>query len=83
MSQLTESCHRWSHSALSDIDKGCAIILLMHNLDTPHFLLSVRFCYFSLWIASPLRSLGSNQVVFGGMIFPESAMSTSCFIDTG
>ena len=37
----------------------------------------------SLWIASPLRSFGSNHVVFGGMMFPESAMSTSCFMDTG
>ena len=37
----------------------------------------------SLWIARPLRSLGSNQVVFGGIMFPESAMSISCCIETG
>ena len=32
--------------------------------------------YANLWIASPERSLGSNHVVFGGMMLPESAMST-------
>ena len=36
-----------------------------------------------MWMTSPERSLGSNQVVFGGMIFPESAMLISCCIDTG
>ena len=47
------------------------------------------FCYIScrdydsLWIASPERSFGSNHVVFGGMMLPESAMSTSCFMETG
>ncbi len=40
-------------------------------------------CHFSLCMASPLRSLGSNHVVFGGMMLPESAMSTNCFIETG
>ena len=39
--------------------------------------------YASLWIASPERSLGSNHVVLGGMMLPESAISTSCFIETG
>ena len=37
----------------------------------------------SLWITSPERNLGSNQVVFGGIILPVSAISISCFIDTG
>lgn len=37
----------------------------------------------SLCMTSPERSFGSNQVVFGGMILPESAISISCFIDTG
>ncbi len=32
---------------------------------------------------SPLRSLGSNQVVLGGIMLPVSAMSISCFIETG
>ena len=39
--------------------------------------------YASLWIARPERSLGSNHVVLGGMMLPESAISTSCFIETG
>lgn len=34
-------------------------------------------------ITTPERSFGSNHVVFGGIIFPESAMSISCFIETG
>lgn len=37
----------------------------------------------SLWITRPERNLGSNHVVFGGMILPLSAISISCFIDTG
>lgn len=37
----------------------------------------------SLCMTSPERSFGSNKVVFGGMILPESAISISCFIDTG
>lgn len=37
----------------------------------------------SRWIVSPLLSFGSNHVVLGGIILPESAMSTSCFIETG
>ena len=37
----------------------------------------------SLWITRPERSLGSNHVVLGGMMLPVSAMSMSCFIDTG
>ncbi len=35
------------------------------------------------WMTSPDLSLGSNQVVLGGMMLPESAISMSCFIDTG
>ena len=35
------------------------------------------------WITTPERSFGSNHVVLGGMIFPVSAMSISCFIETG
>ena len=34
-------------------------------------------------MTSPERSFGSNQVVFGGMIWPESAISINCFIETG
>ena len=30
-----------------------------------------------LWITKPERSFGSNQVVFGGMILPVSAISLS------
>ena len=37
----------------------------------------------NLCIARPERSLGSNQVVFGGIMLPLSAMSVSSFIDTG
>lgn len=37
----------------------------------------------SLCMTRPERSFGSNQVVLGGMILPESAISISCFIDTG
>ena len=36
-----------------------------------------------LWITTPERSLGSNQVVFGGMMLPVSAMLMSCCIETG
>lgn len=39
--------------------------------------------YSSLWMTSPERSFGSNQVVLGGMMLPVSAMSISCFIVTG
>ena len=40
--------------------------------------------YFSNeWITTPERSFGSNHVVLGGMMLPVSAMSISCFIDTG
>ncbi len=35
------------------------------------------------WITIPERSFGSNQVVFGGMMFPVSAMSINCCIETG
>ena len=34
-------------------------------------------------MARPERSLGSNHVVFGGIIMPLSAMSMSCAMDTG
>lgn len=41
--------------------------------------------YFSSneWITTPDRSLGSNHVVFGGMMLPVSAMLISCCIETG
>ena len=39
--------------------------------------------YSKLWITKPERSLGSNQVVLGGMILPVSAISINCFIVTG
>ena len=39
--------------------------------------------YDSLCITSPERSFGSNHVAFGGMIFPLSAMSIICCIETG
>ena len=35
------------------------------------------------WITTPERSLGSNHVVFGGMMLPVSAMLMSCCIETG
>jgi phosphoserine aminotransferase len=34
-------------------------------------------------ITNPERNLGSNQVVLGGIILPLSAISMSCFIETG
>ncbi len=37
----------------------------------------------SLWITRPERSLGSNQVVFGGMMLPVSAMLMSWSMVTG
>lgn len=37
----------------------------------------------NLWIARPERSFGSNHVVLGGMMLPLSAMSVSCFMETG
>lgn len=39
--------------------------------------------YSSSCITSPERSFGSNQVVFGGIMFPVSAISINCFIETG
>jgi len=36
-----------------------------------------------LCMTNPLRNFGSNQVVFGGMMFPVSAMLINCFMDTG
>ncbi len=41
------------------------------------------FFYSSKCITRPLRSFGSNQVDLGGIIFPESAIVISCFIETG
>ncbi len=35
------------------------------------------------WMTTPERSLGSNHVVFGGMMLPVSAMLMSCCIETG
>ena len=40
--------------------------------DGPFFSL---YFYDNLWITKPLRSFGSNHVVFGGMMLPVSAMS--------
>lgn len=51
-------------------------------IQSPSFCMHISV-YASLWIASPERSFGSNHVVFGGMMLPESAMSTSCFMETG
>ena len=42
-----------------------------------------KYPYASSWITSPERNFGSNQVVLGGIMLPLSAMSISCFIDTG
>ena len=39
--------------------------------------------YSNEWITTPERSLGSNHVVFGGMMLPVSAMSINCCIETG
>lgn len=44
---------------------------------------SIRRYSSNEWITTPERSLGSNHVVFGGMILPVSAMSISCCIETG
>ena len=59
---------------------------------TPEFRVS-SFCFTfyrpievfheSLCTMSPLRSLGSNHVAFGGMMLPESAMFIICCIETG
>ena len=37
----------------------------------------------SSWITNPERNFGSNHVVFGGIMFPLSAMSMICCIVTG
>ena len=50
---------------------------------TDLFVLYLLYDHTNLWMTSPERSLGSNQVVLGGMMLPVSAMSMSCFIDTG
>ena len=47
------------------------------------YLHQMGMVYTNLWMTSPERSLGSNHVVLGGMMLPVSAMSMSCFIDTG
>ena len=39
--------------------------------------------YDSLWMMSPERNFGSNHVAFGGIIFPLSAMSMICCMETG
>jgi ABC-type phosphate transport system permease subunit len=39
--------------------------------------------YSNLCIANPERNFGSNQVVFGGIMLPVSAIFISCFIETG
>ena len=37
----------------------------------------------NVWMNNPDRSFGSNQVLFGGMICPASAMSINCANVTG
>lgn len=61
----------------------CTVAGYDGNQVTPLWNLNEDALYDSLWIISPLRSLGSNQVVFGGMMLPVSAMSISCFMLTG
>ena len=39
--------------------------------------------YTNSCITNPDLNFGSNQVVFGGMIFPVSAIFISCFMETG
>ena len=60
----------------------CLYLIQITSL-TQDFTVRLKAQSSSLWITSPERSLGSNQVVLGGMILPVSAMSMSCFIDTG
>ena len=49
----------------------------------PRYYTRTRRSYTSEWMARPERSLGSNQVVFGGMMLPVSAMRMSWSMDTG
>ena len=50
---------------------------------TPQVLHPHRRSYAREWMARPLRSFGSNQVVFGGMMLPVSAMRMSWSMETG
>ena len=61
----------------------CTVAGYDGNQVTPLWNLNEDALYDSLWIISPLRSLGSNHVALGGMILPLSAMSMICCIDTG
>lgn len=45
--------------------------------------ISDLFLFELVYHHSPERSFGSNQVVFGGIMFPVSAISINCFIETG
>jgi hypothetical protein len=58
-------------------------IFLAYSCSNSHNQHPATSIYSSKCTTSPLLSLGSNHVVFGGMMFPESAMSISCFIETG
>jgi len=49
----------------------------------PRYYTRTRRSYAREWMARPLRSFGSNQVVFGGMMLPVSAMRMSWSMDTG
>jgi len=54
----------------------------MHIL-TIIFKIFLIFYSDNLWIKIPLLSFGSNQVDFGGMIFPASATTINSFIEVG
>ena len=49
----------------------------------PSLIMILNIGYSSSCTTRPERSLGSNHVVFGGMMLPESAILINCCIETG
>ena len=67
--------------------KGEELTSLFSDVALAHFffrygLIGIQL-YDSLWMMSPERNFGSNHVAFGGIIFPLSAMSMICCMETG
>ena len=58
-------------------------VLSLFEYDNNGSIINHKYIYTNSCITNPERNLGSNQVVLGGIIFPVSAISINCFIETG
>lgn len=69
------------YSAYLKVAPLCSLFLLRpHSKKKEHFYILLTLdnfpcLYFNLWIKSPLLNFGSNQVDFGGITLPASAIA--------